>query len=67
MRAQVVGRDKRLACRERESLCEVHAHKQRADQPRRVGHGDRVDVIKRTLSRFDRFIYHADDRLGVSA
>ena len=65
MRAQVMRRDQRLACRQGQTLREVHAHQQRADQSGRVGDGDRIDVIERTIRRFDGFIHHADDRLRV--
>ena len=67
MAAQVVHRNQRQICGEGKSLCEIHADKQRADQARRVGDGDRVDFGKRQRCAAECLAHHADNRFAVPA
>ena len=65
MGTEVMGRDNRLAGREGEALGVVDPHQQRADQPRRVGDGDGVDVPKGQPRLLHRPVDHPADVLTV--
>ena len=60
-------RDERLFRRERKALGKAHAHKQRADQAGRVGHGDSVNVGQGHADLRERLARHTGDGLAVTA
>ena len=47
MPPDMVNRNERHAEAVRRRLREIHTHQHRADQPRRIGHGDSVDLLPR--------------------
>ena len=67
MRTQMMHRNKRLAGRQRQSLGKVDAHQQGADEPRRIGHRQRVDGVEREVCLFERLRHHRHDRFGMTA
>ena len=64
---QVVHRDQRKPGRHRQSLGEVDADQQRADQPRCRRDRDPVEVGKRHAGVRQRLVHHPRDRLRVAA
>ena len=64
---QVVHRHKGLLGRVRKALGEVHAHQHRADEPRRKGDGDAVQVCGGQLCLVQRGLYRGADVLDVAA
>ena len=65
MTADVVDRHQRHAECERGCLCKIHPDQHRADQPRRIGDGNGINVAARQVRRFQRLIGKAIDRLNV--
>ena len=52
--ADVVHRHERHVQRQRRGLCEIHAHEQRADEPRRVSHRHGTYIPARNARRVQR-------------
>ena len=67
MPADMIHRNKRQIIRESERLRETHPDKQSAYQPRRVRHGDRVDVRKSDSRPLKRLIRDPGYRVAVRA
>ena len=47
MSPDMVNRNKRHTEAIRRRLCKIHTHQYRTDQPRRIRHGNRVDLLPR--------------------
>ena len=62
-----MGRDNRLAGREGKAFGVIDPHQQGADQPRRVGDGDGVDVLPGQVRLVKRRIRQGVDGLDVLA
>ena len=65
--ADVVHGHQRHVHRQGGGLGEVHAHQQRADQPRRIGHGHGADVPARDAGGGERPLRQVADDLRVAA
>ena len=67
VRAQMVHGHQRLATAQCEPFRIIHAHKQCADEPRRISHGDRIHHSKRHARLLERFCRHRADRFRMQA
>ena len=65
--ANVVHRDKRLIQRQRKPLRKVDSYKQRADKPRCVAYGYRVDILRFHARLLERLVNYRDYALAVAA
>ena len=65
MSADVMHRHQRHIQRKGRRLRKVHANQNCADQPRRIGHGDRINVLPRQLRSLEGLICQRVDCLNV--
>ena len=64
---QMVDRNERQLARPSERLGCRNAHEQRADEPRPLRHGDRVEILERRGGAGQRFADDRPDQLEVTA